>query len=144
MKRSNVQSMPVDQNHENAAVANGEGDFSDSSSLTSMLNAAVKRNPVLAVAAMTTLGAFIALAVLPKRNGSQQPTQRLQRDLKKYAKNIQRTVRDELRDSGVSGRVENLGKMLGSSDVSRFFQPLIEQAAALAIQARDKVKSQLK
>ncbi len=144
MKRSNFPSSPVDQYSENAAVTGGGNNFHQTDNLGTMLSTAVRENPVLAIAAVTTLGAFIALAVLPKRSGPQPAHQKLQRDLKKYTKDLQRTVRDEFRDSGISGKVENWGNILGSSDVSRFFQPLVEQAAAFAVQARDKVQSSLK
>lgn len=104
----------------------------------------VRENPTLAIAGVVAIGALGAIALRQRYAEPKSPTRRLQRDFSRHTRDIRHAIRDELRASGASDRFAEIGRSLSSIDLKPFLQPVVDQAAALAKQANDKLSSSSK
>lgn len=106
---------------------------------TPSLSQLVADNPTLAIAGCAALGAIVALAVMNRREAPNSVTRRLRRDLAGYSSELRRTVRDELRESGLQSRLDSVGNTIASIDWKPYIKPLVDQAVALADEAKSRL-----
>lgn len=104
----------------------------------------IEENPTLALAGFAALGAIVALAVVPKREAPSSVTRKLRRDLARHTSELRQTVRQELRDSGLDTRVNNLSNSLASIDWRPYIKPYLDQALSLADDAKTRIQSAVK
>lgn len=104
----------------------------------------IENNPTLALAGFAAFGAIVALAVVPKREAPSSVTRKLRRDLARHTSELRRTVRQELRDSGLDTRVNSLSNTLASIDWKPYVKPYLDQAISLADDAKTRLSSAVK
>lgn len=104
------------------------------------LMTAIKENPVLAIAASVTLGAFVALVLVPRRKPV-STSRRIERDLSRYVKDLRQGARAEMRRNGAADGFDRLGEMLSSSEARQFVQPFLDRAGDLAGKARKEIET---
>ncbi len=107
-------------------------------------NRTIRENPTLVLAGVVAVGAIAALAIMPKRSQPQSTARKLQRDFTRHTRDIRKAVRQEIRDSGVGSKFDDLGRTLAAVDWKPYVQPFIEQAATLARQANEKLSAAVK
>lgn len=112
--------------------------------LVAALKQTIEKNPTAALAAVTALGFVAALAIMPSRNAQMPKYQKMQREFGRQAKELRKTVRQELRQSGIENRVDSFAQFLNSAEIKQLLQPFLDQGVNLATQAKDKIQATLK
>jgi hypothetical protein len=104
----------------------------------------INENPTLVLAGVVALGAIAAMAIMPRKSEPASAAKKLQRDLIRQTKDVRRAIRQELQSSGVSSRVDEIGKSLSAIDWKPYIQPFLDQASSLARQANEKISATVK
>lgn len=129
-----------DSEHQHATDAMAEPSVYD------LVVGAVERNPLLALGAVAALGAITVIALSPRR-APESNLRAIERQARRHAADLERSVRSGLNNSGLSRSFEDfsgaLAQRLASADLSAL-APIGQRASSLFDRAMDRVGSALK
>jgi hypothetical protein len=107
----------------------------------SAVNRTIQQNPTLALAGLVAFGAVAAIAIRQRRQPQTSTMKKFERELLRNTRSLRKSIRDEIRSSGLEAKANQIGAGLASIDWKPYIQPVLDHVSNAAEQAKSRISA---